>query len=137
TSANEWEDLLKEIEASIAQDQFSFAGLRWHSVRRKLALSTNLLEDTLVVRKINDNLRRAYGLRQSNRTSLIRTAKQALRESTPKTIVRIALRQCFESICRNSLLREIGSDARLSTQTTALLDAIFQHAGRKLSGSMP
>lgn len=136
-SAKEWEDLLNEIEASIAKDQFSFAGLRWHSVRRKLALSTNLLEDTLVVRKINDNLRRAYGLRQPNRTSLIRTAKQALRESTPKTILRIDLRQCFESICRNGLLRQIGSDARLSTQTTALLDAIFKHASRKLSGSMP
>lgn len=136
-SATEWKDLLNEIEASIAKDEFSFAGLRWHSVRRKLALSTSLLEDTLVVRKINDNLRRAYGLRQPNRTSLIQTAKQALRESTPKTIVRIDLRQCFESICRNSLLREIGSDARLSTQTTALLDEIFRHASRKLSKSMP
>ena len=136
-SANEWQELLKEIEVSIEKDQFSFAGLRWHSVRRKLALSTNLLEDTLVIRKINDNLRRAYGLRQPNRTSLIRTAKQALRESTPKTIVRIDLRQCFESICRNRLLRQIGNDARLSTQTTALLDAIFKHAGRKLSGGIP
>jgi hypothetical protein len=136
-SPKEWDDFLSEIETSISKDKYAFNGLRWHSVRRKLALSTTTLEDTLVIRKINDNLRRAYGLRQPNRTTIIRTAKQALRENTSKSIIRIDLRKCFESICRNSLLKQLRIDARLSTQTTALLDSLFQSASKRFPGPMP
>lgn len=137
TTQSDWQDFLKSIENAIAKDEFSFEGLRWHSIRRKRALSTSSLEDTLVIRKINDNLRRAYGLRQPNRTTLIKTTKQALKETTPKTVVRLDLRQCFESICRQTLLRKIKVEARLSTQTTALLDKIFEQASRKLGRPAP
>lgn len=134
---DDWETLLESIANQISRDAFPFSGLRWHSVRRKRALSSNLLEDTLVIRKINDNVRRAYGLTQPNRTKLIQTAKQAIRENTPKSIVRIDLRRCFESICRNSLLRQLKTDARLSTQTIVLIESLFEKAAKRLGGKMP
>ena len=136
-SRPEWEAFLTGIADQIDRDRFEFRGLRWHFARGKLTLSTSHLEDTLVIRKINDNLRRAYGIRQPNRSALIRTAKQALRETTPKTVIRIDLKGCFEGINRNALLHEIESDAKLSTQTTGLLSALFRKADKRLKQQMP
>jgi len=133
----EWTTFLESIETQIARDSYEFRGLRWHSVRGKRALSTQLLEDALVIRKINDNVRRSYGLAQPNRGSLIRTALQALRENTPKTIIRIDIKGCFEGICRNSLLRQLRVDARVSYQTIALIDALFAQAAKRLGGGLP
>lgn len=137
TTPAEWNDFLDAIESSIAKDSFRFNGLHWHSVRGKRALSTESLEDALVIRKINDNIRRSYGLTQPNRASLIKTAKQALQENTPKTILRIDLKNCFESISRTKLLKQLRADAKVSTQTTALLEVLFRQAGDKLKGQMP
>ncbi len=136
-SRTEWDSFLNGIADQIDRDSFDFRGLHWHFARGKLTLSTSHLEDTLVIRKINDNLRRAYGIRQPNRSALIRTAKQALSEATPKTIIRIDLKGCFEGINRNALLREIESAAKLSTQTTGLLTSLFRKADKRLKRPMP
>lgn len=137
TTADDWSAFLSAIEGSIAKDQYIFSGLHWHSIGGKFALSTDLLEDCLVIRKINDNIRRCYGLSQPNRASLIRTAKQALRETTPKTIIRIDLKGCFESISRGRVFKQLRTDARVSTETMALLDTLFRQAAKRFPGRMP
>ncbi|NZA25915.1 hypothetical protein H0E84_05920 [Luteimonas sp. SJ-92] len=137
TGPAEWNQFLDEIEAAIATDSFKFSGLRWHTIRGRQTLSTDLLEDTLVIRKINDNIRRSYGITQPNRASLIRTAKQAIRENTPKTIVRLDLKSCFESINRNLLIKQLRAEAKVSSQTMALLEGVFRGAAIKFPGRMP
>lgn len=137
TTQVEWKDLLARVELAVARDGHGFSGLHWHNIRGKRALSTNLLEDALVIRKINDNIRRSYGIAEPNRASLVRTAMQAIRETAPKTIVRIDLKACFESIDRRSVLKRLRSDSWVSVQTMALIEGIFKQASKKFPGRMP
>lgn len=133
----EWKDFLARIEQDVAKDRHAFLGLRWHSIRGKRALSTNHLEDALVIRKVNDNIRRSYGIAEPNRAALVKTAMQAIRETSPKTIVRIDLKACFESINRRKVLKRLRADSLVSAQTMALLDKIFWQASRRFPGRMP
>lgn len=134
-TTQEWDIFLRKLENDISTEKFAFEGLKWINVRNKRALTTNRLEDALVIRKINNNIRRAYGVRQSNRTELVQTAKQALSESAPKTVIRFDLKGCFESIDRNGLMNQLRVDGRVSTQTIILLENLFDKAGLRKNGS--
>lgn len=134
-TTQEWDTFLKNLESDVLTERFAFEGLKWISVRNKRALTTDRLEDALVIRKMNNNIRRAYGIRQSNRTELVKTAKQALSESAPKTVIRFDLKGCFESIDRNALMNQLRIDGRVSTQTIILLESLFEKAGLRKNGS--
>lgn len=128
----EWDALLSGLSANIASDSFRFERLRSLVLRNKATLTTKSLEETLVLRKINDNVRRAYGLSQANRDQLIRTARQALEETTPKSVVRIDISKCFESINRKRLLTKLREDGIVSFQSLDLLEQVF-NSSRRLS----
>ena len=128
----EWTDLLTSVCADIASDQFKFDRLRSLVLRKKATLTTKSLEETLVFRKLNDNIRRAYGFSQPNRDQLVRTARQALEETTPKTVLRLDISKCFESINRKKLLSKLREDGLVSFQSLALLEQAF-NASRRLA----
>lgn len=129
---NEWSTVLNSIRDQIEQDEFKFNRLKSRVLRKKATLTTKSLEETLVLRKINDNIRRAYSLSQPNRDELIRTAKQALQETTPKSIVRIDISKCYESINRKKLMQKLQQDSLVSHESLALLRQLLD-ASRKLS----
>jgi len=131
TKKSEWRAFLDQIEDEINSGQFRFSRLAWHAINKRAVLSTRSLEETLVIRKISNNIRRAYSMREQNRTELIRTAKQALKEPTPKTIIRLDLKSCYESIHLNDLLKELNSDSLVSTETISLIEHLFLTAYKK------
>jgi hypothetical protein len=128
TSRDEWRAFLGSIAERVENDTFDFSGISRKRRNGKWLVWTPILEEVLVLLKINDNIRRSYGIRQQNRSALIRTAKQAFSESTPKTVARIDIKNCFESIERESLLRSMRSEGKVSAQTIVLLDWVFRRA---------
>jgi hypothetical protein len=128
STASEWKELLKSIASTVATGAFTFDSLRRVGANGREALTTSCLEEALVLRKINDNLRRAYGMRQAQRTELVETAVKALSETCGKTIYRLDLSSCFESIERRSILRRLSEDGCISTQTLSLLEQLFESA---------
>ncbi|UBU61047.1 RNA-directed DNA polymerase [Acidithiobacillus ferrooxidans] len=131
TKKSEWRAFLEQIEDEIISGQFRFSRLAWHTLSKRAVLSTRSLEETLVIRKMSNNIRRAYSIREANRNELIRTAKQALKEPTPKTIIRLDLKSCFESIRLNKLLKELNSDSLVSKETISLIEQLFLTAYKK------
>ncbi len=122
---------MDQVEDEINSGQFIFSQLAWHAIGKHAVLSTKSLEETLVIRKMSNNIRRAYSMREANRNELIRTAKQALKEPTPKTIIRLDLKSCFENIRLNELLKELISDSLVSTETISLIEQLFLTAYKK------
>jgi hypothetical protein len=129
TSEEEWNTLLANIINDIAADKFTFEGMHTARIKGKTTLTTKYLEEALILRKLNDNIRRAYGIRQPNRQSLIKTARQAARENTPKSIVRIDIKKCFESIPRDWLIRRLEQDGFVSHESISLIRRLFNYAG--------
>lgn len=128
---SEWRDFLDQLEDQINSGQFKFSGLKWHTIGKRAVLSTRSLEDTLVIRKMSNNIRRVYSIRETNRNQLIRTAKQALSEPTPKTLIRLDLKSCFENIRASELLKVLNSESLVSTETISLIERLFSIAYKK------
>lgn len=129
-SEQEWSTLLEGITEEIHRDEFTFDRMHTAPIKGNVVLTTRYLEEVLVLRKINDNIRRAYGVRQPNRQRLVKTAIQALNENVPKTVVRVDLRKCFESINRTEVLKTIVSDGNVTFQTVALLNSLFEFSSQ-------
>jgi len=129
-SADEWLELARDTEAQIVQGSFRFSGLFASSASGKPALSTASPADALVLRKINDNIRRAYGIRQAQRSASVRLARTALSEWPPKGVVSLDLKSCFESITPKRVIDKLRDDARVSSQTVQLLEMFLSQATR-------
>jgi hypothetical protein len=129
-SKGEWLNLAFEVENDIAQGTFKFTGVFPSVASGKPALSTSSPADALVLRKINDNIRRAYGIRQTQRGQAVKLALIALAEWTPKGVVSLDLKSCFENITPRKVVEKLRKDARVSTQTIHLLEHFFSRARR-------
>jgi hypothetical protein len=99
--------------------------------------STSSIENIMVMRKINDNVRRAYRLKQLNRFDVIRQVQQALRETAPKYIVRLDIRSFYESVPKRRLLNQLRADRLVSTRTVDLLDRLLRYTSHLGARGVP
>lgn len=78
-SREQWAAFLSELESDISNDEFSFPRVKVVSIKRgqkfRQVASTKSLNEVLVLRRINENIRRAYGVKSPNRSSLVRTLR--------------------------------------------------------------
>ena len=91
------------------------------TIKRKSGLTADSLEAALILRKVNDNIRRAYGIKQPSRSEITHEVAQLLRENTTKHLIKIDIRSFFESVPVNQLYRQLEQDRKLSTLTLQLL----------------
>lgn len=138
---DEWLSLAQNTESAIATGEFSFRDFRKLTVSQKVVVTTRDLATLLTLRKVNDNVRRAYGIRQTSRQHAIRLAKTVLAEAVSKGVIRLDLKSCFENIRTPQLLHKLRLDAKVSQQTLALTEQMFRTArhvtSRKLGDGLP
>lgn len=134
-SQSEWNVLLTSIQDKILDGTFRFRQFNTRDLTKgKKLFSTHSLENIMVMRKINDNIRRAYRIKQANRFDVIKQIQQALRETTPKHVVRLDIRSFYESVPRRRLVAKIREDHLVSTRTLELLSRLLRltcHSGSR------
>ena len=89
------------------------------------------LDQQLIIRKLNDNIKRLYKDEQSNRRVIIKQIKALLEETTPMWVLKTDVEKFYESIDRDRLLAKLKNDAILSYHSISLLEGLF--ANEKLS----
>lgn len=137
-SASEWKAFLEKIQTEILDGSFRFRTFDVASLpKRKKMFMTHSLENIMVMRKINDNIRRAYRVKQANRLDTIRQVQQALRETTPKHVMRLDIRSFYESVPRRSLLNRLRQDRLVSTRTLDLLNRLLKLVGHLGASGLP
>ena len=87
--------------------------------------SIEYLCQDLVLRKLYNNIKRIYGVRQTNRNQIIKQMVSLLKEESPKWIVRLDIHHFFESINRTQLINRFQEDGRLNYQSISLLKRLF------------
>lgn len=131
----EWLALLTSIQDQILAGTFRFRSFSTRDISKgKKIFSTHSLENIMVMRKINDNIRRAYRVKQANRFDIIKQIQQALKETTPKHVIRLDIRSFYESVPRRRLVEKIRADRLVSTRTLELLSRLLRltsHAGSR------
>lgn len=88
---------------------------------------TNLLAEKLILRKLNDNLKRLYKDEQSNRRIIISQIKTLLEETCPMYILKTDVESFYESIDRNRLVEKLKDDSMLSFHSLKILNKVFSN----------
>ena len=85
------------------------------------------LAHSLILRKLNDNIKRIYKEEQANRRLIISQLKVLLEESCPKWIIRSDIKSFYESINHNRILSKLHDDCLLSYHSLKLLHNVFDN----------
>lgn len=129
------EDLLEELDTI-----FSQINNRTFDFSIKEADDYYLTDDLcnkLVLRKLNDNIKRLYKDEQSNRRLIITQIKTLLGETCPSWILRTDIKNFYESIQRNRIIDRFKDDAMLSYQSIYLLEKLFENEYLKAQSGLP
>ena len=98
---------------------------------------TNNLCDTLIIRKLNDNIKRIYKDEQANRRIIIDQVKTLLEETCPFWILKTDIKSFYESIDRDRLIDKLKNDTILSFHSLQVLNKIFLNSTLAESTGLP
>jgi hypothetical protein len=129
------EDLLEELDRIFSQINNRTFGFSIKKVDEYYL--TEDLCNKLVLRKLNDNIKRLYKDEQSNRRLIITQIKTLLGETCPSWILRTDIKKFYESIQRNRILDRFKDDAMLSYQSIFLLEKLFENEHFKTESGLP
>jgi len=115
-------DSLDTSYEEIANDSFEFS-LKQISEY----FLTNDLPNKLILRKLNDNIKRIYKDEQANRRIIISQVKTLLSETCPFWVIKTDIKGFYESIDRERLISKFHDDSMLSYQSMFLMKRIFKN----------
>lgn len=88
---------------------------------------TDDLPNKLILRKLNDNIKRIYKDEQSNRRIIISQVKTLLSETCPFWVIKTDIKSFYESIDRERLISKFHDDSILSYQSMYLMKKVFEN----------
>jgi hypothetical protein len=86
------------------------------------------LSNRLILRKLNDNIKRIYKDEQANRRIIISQLKVLLEETCPSWIIKTDIKSFYESIDREKLIAKFQDDSMLSYYSMFLLRKLFANS---------
>jgi hypothetical protein len=131
-SVSELEMQLNSIYQNILDESFDFEIKQVGSY----FLSESLV-NKLILRKLNDNIKRIYKDEQANRNTIISQIKVLLEGDSPSWIVKTDIKKFYESIDRNTLVDKFRNDSILSYHSIFLLDKLFSNKIISNSSGIP
>jgi hypothetical protein len=121
----EEDELLESLQ--IVSDSIVSEDFQFEITERNEFYTAEDLEHRLVLRKLNDNIKRIYKDEQANRRIIISQIKTLLSESCPFWVLKTDISSFYESIDQNRILAKIQDDAILSYESLYLLKSIFNN----------
>jgi hypothetical protein len=88
---------------------------------------TEYLVEKLVLRKLNDNLKRLYKDEQANRRIIVSQMKTLLEETCPMFVLKTDIERFYENIDRSRLIQKFQDDGMLSFHSLKILNKIFDN----------
>lgn len=85
------------------------------------------LSDELILRKVAENINYFSDLKQTDRDSIVFNLLALLRETHPYKILRLDIKNFYESISTQSILLKVCNDLNFSRQTIQLLKSFFAY----------
>lgn len=99
--------------------------------------SVESLCQDLILRKLYKNIKRIYGIEQSNRNQIVKQMVSLLTEESRKWVVRLDIRNFYESIERSRLMERFIEDGRLNYQSISLLKNLFANPSISKKKGLP
>lgn len=131
----EIEAVLSTISLKIAETKFKIA-LKVINIPggKNLYTINSTPELFFAIKQLQFNLSRLYGVKQSNRNSIVEQLKGLLENKFPKVVVRTDITSFYESINHKILRKKINQDNLLTPKSRKLINQILR-SYTDLSGS--
>ncbi|TCC91919.1 RNA-directed DNA polymerase [Pedobacter frigiditerrae] len=120
------EDLVAKLE--IASKAITEGNFDFSIHKNGLIFYTGNLVDILILRKLNDNIKRIYKDEQSNRRVIINQVTTLLPDGCPFWILRTDISKFYESVDRDRIYSKLHNDARLSYFSLWAIKRIFTNS---------
>ncbi|MEZ0316127.1 MAG: antiviral reverse transcriptase Drt3a [Methylophilaceae bacterium] len=95
------------------------------SKKGKTIYKIQAFEDELVLRKANENLRKATQTKQQNRDSIIKNLIHLLSEGVPYRIYRLDIKSFYESFSSDYIKKELDSLVKLNPNSKKLIEHLL------------
>ncbi|WP_282163122.1 antiviral reverse transcriptase Drt3a [Ulvibacterium marinum] len=131
----EIDNVLEEISLIISQSDFKIE-LRQIKIPggKDLYTIANKPEYFFAIKQAQFNISRLFGVKQSNRHSIVEQLFTLLNDKFPKTVIRTDISSFYESIDHESLAKHINHDNLLSPKSRKIINSILR-SYKILSGS--
>ncbi|WP_353858493.1 antiviral reverse transcriptase Drt3a [Azospirillum formosense] len=96
-----------------------------HERRGKKVFQASEFCHTLVIRKLNNNLRRITRVKQANRENIVNCLRSFLAEGVDYRVYRFDIKSFYESINRDDLLAELTSDVGFPRDSLLAIKIFF------------
>lgn len=128
---------ISDLAAAIDDGTFVFKPFKKIEKADFIAYTCDDFETALVVRKLNDSLRRLYKVRQSDRGEIVQQVKGLLSETTPKHVIKLDVASFYDTVNRQAILQKLVDDHLLSYRSKKLLALLFDTAFPELGSGVP
>jgi hypothetical protein len=117
---------ISKLSEEINKPEFLIDELNEKDTGNEIIFSAGALKDVFALKKLNDNIRRLYKVKQSNRHLIVKQLLVLLKETQPMTIIRLDVKRFYESIDRTQILKKLNEDSLLSYKSKIVLDNLFK-----------
>ena len=120
----EKENAIESLVTSIQAKNFNISPLKCEIRRGKPTYQASNIEDVILIRLLDRYIRCIYKVRQSDRNRIIRQVSTVLRDSGDYSVMRLDIKECYESMDFNASIRKLGDDMILAPSCMQLLSSI-------------
>lgn len=117
--------ILTDLSYTVDSRDFKFESITKAQVKSKPIVRIRSIKEILILRKLNDNLKRIYGAKQSNRREITKQVYILLQEINPIYIIRLDIKSFYESINLETVLEPVLEETLLSPTSKKIVKAIL------------
>ncbi|KEK29872.1 antiviral reverse transcriptase Drt3a [Shewanella xiamenensis] len=118
------DNAISHILASWKQTSLNLSPLTSGRAKGKSTFHFANIEDHFAVRLLDRFIRRVYKIRQSDRNRIVKQLISVLKDSGEHHVLRLDIKDCYESIKMKSLIEKIENDLILAPECIRLLKSI-------------
>ncbi len=108
------DDVFNKIQEGISDEGYSFQPFIKKQYKGKVGYQPFSPEDELVIKKLNDSVRRLFKVHSSDRHAIIRQTIALAEDSQPMTVARLDIKDFYESIDRSEIIKYVTEEWLLS-----------------------
>jgi hypothetical protein len=128
---------LETVSDTIRSDSFEFSEFKTLKRNGKLVFKPACAADEFAIRLINLNIKKIFKVKQSDRQTLVEQIKTLCEESCPYKVVKLDIKEFYESIRKDRLVKYIWTDPILSHSTKELVKKILSSEQFSKSRGLP
>lgn len=133
----ELDGFLLDIEKDYQDGNVDFSLLKEVIVKGKKVYKAEDFTTDIVLRKLNDTLRRLYAIKQPDRTDIVRQIIEMASDGSPIQFIRRDIKSFYESVSRDKVIKKINDDYLLGWESKSIINSLFESTSIAVDTGLP